>query len=173
MKKNVVHLRRMLKEFGCELAVLRKKRGLTQGALAERTGLSVNTIGNVERGVLDPTVTVVALMQVHLGGLGLELRGDRFIPLASPVPAGPLPFPNLARPPADIAVTVGNAVRERRQKRGLTLEALSADSLVHLNTLWNVERGLVAPSISTLFRIYRSLGVERIVGTPTGIEFLP
>jgi transcriptional regulator with XRE-family HTH domain len=173
MKTNVKNLKEMLRAFGREMAAQRRRCGLTQGALAERTGLSVNTIGNVERGALDPTVTVVALMQVHLGCPGLELRGGKFIPLASPLPAGPIPFPNLARPPADIAVTVGNTIRDRRQKRGLTMEDLTADSGVHLNTLWNVEHGLVAPTISTLYRIYRSLGVRRVVGTPSGIELLP
>ena len=173
MKTSVKDLKRMLKVFGREMASQRRRRGLTQAALAETTGLSVNTVGNVERGILDPTVTVVALMQVHLGCLGLELRRNNFIPIASPLPAGPLTFPNLAKPPATIVITIGREIRSRRKKRSLTMEALSADSGVHVNTLWNIERGLVAPSISTLFRVYRSLDVRRIVGTPSGIELLP
>jgi transcriptional regulator with XRE-family HTH domain len=173
MKANVKNLNSMLRVFGSEMAVQRKRRGMTQLGLAKATGLSVNTISNIERGILDPTVVVVALMQIHLGNLGIELVGDHYIPIAAPQPMGPLPFPNLVKPPAAIVMMIAEVIRNRRQKQNMTLEALAEVSGVHTNTLWNLEHGLVAPSISTLFRVYRSLGVHRILGTATGIELLP
>jgi transcriptional regulator with XRE-family HTH domain len=173
MKAHPVYLDEMLRVLGLGMASLRKRRGLTQVSLAELTGLSVNTISNIERGTLDPTVVVVALMQVHLGALGLELAGENYTLVESPRSDGPLPFPNLAKPPAAIVMMIGERIKNRRQRMKMTLEALSADSGIHINTLWNLEHGLVAPSISTLFRVYRSLGVRSVIGTPDGIELLP
>jgi transcriptional regulator with XRE-family HTH domain len=173
MKAHAAYLDEMLRVLGLGMSSLRKRRGLTQVALAELTGLSVNTISNIERGALDPTVVVVALIQVHLGALGLELIGKNYTLIESSRPDGSLPFPNLAKPPATIVMTIGERIKNRRQKMKMTLEALSADSGVHINTLWNLEHGLVAPSISTLFRVYRSLGVRRVIGTPDGIDLLP
>ena len=169
MKTPVDGLAGMMRAFGREMAALRKSRRLSQEALAEATGLSLNTISNVERGVLDPTVTVVALMQVKLGSIGLELAKDHFSPLPDPLPDRPLPFPDLAIQPAAIVMTIGSVVRERRVGMGLTKEQLARMADIHVNTLQNLESGLVAPTISTLFKIYRELGVKRVLGTPSGI----
>jgi transcriptional regulator with XRE-family HTH domain len=169
MKYPLEGLDGMLRAFGREMAALRKRRGLSQAALAEATGLSLNTIGNVERGALDPTVSVVALMQVQLGSTGVELHQDRFVPMASPLPADARPFPNMEQPPATIVLTIGSVVRRRRLDVGMTIEELSGAAGVHANTIQNLEHGLVAPTISTLYRIYRALGVQRVVGTPSGL----
>lgn len=42
------------RRFGHRLACLRKSRGLTQDQLAERCGVSVDTISNIERGIHGP-----------------------------------------------------------------------------------------------------------------------
>jgi transcriptional regulator with XRE-family HTH domain len=39
-----------LEAFGEKVAMLRQKRGLTQDQLADKTGLSVDTIGAIEQG---------------------------------------------------------------------------------------------------------------------------
>ncbi len=41
-------------QFGLKLKVLRKQAGLTQDQLAESTGLTVESISNIERGVFGP-----------------------------------------------------------------------------------------------------------------------
>jgi transcriptional regulator with XRE-family HTH domain len=169
MKRALEGLDGMMRAFGRELADLRRFRGLSQEALAEATGLSVNTVGNLERGSLDPTVVVVALVQIQLGSVGLELAEDHFRPIAPPPSQGPLPFPNLVLPAPAIVLTIGKAVRTRREALGLTRDALATASGVHVNTLSNLEQGLVAPTTSTLFRVYLALGVKRVVGTPDGI----
>jgi transcriptional regulator with XRE-family HTH domain len=168
MKRAMRGLDRMMSAFGREMAAVRRARGLSQAALAEATGLSPNTIGNLERGALDPTVVVVALVQVHLGVVGQELTG-RLRPILSAFPPAALPFPNLVQRPPAIVLTIAAAIRSRRRARGLTLQELAAASGLHVNTLWNLERGLVAPTLSTMFRVYRALGVKRVVGTPDGI----
>lgn len=40
--------------FGRRLADLRRQRGLTQAALAERAGIATNTVGSYERGAKTP-----------------------------------------------------------------------------------------------------------------------
>ncbi len=44
------------RRLGARIALLRHKAGLTQEALAERTGYSVDFIGLVERGINAPTL---------------------------------------------------------------------------------------------------------------------
>lgn len=41
--------------FGIRLKVLRKQAGLTQEQLAERIGVSIESISNIERGLHGPT----------------------------------------------------------------------------------------------------------------------
>ena len=44
------------RRFAALLATMRKARGLSQAALAERSGLSVDTIGRLERGTFSPSL---------------------------------------------------------------------------------------------------------------------
>jgi transcriptional regulator with XRE-family HTH domain len=46
----------LAQQFGNRVRALRKKRGLTQEQLAEATGLSVNFISFVERGIKSPSL---------------------------------------------------------------------------------------------------------------------
>ncbi|MCE1229648.1 MAG: transcriptional regulator [Firmicutes bacterium] len=165
-------MQKMLRAFGQRLAVLRKDQGMTQPDLAFATGLSLNTISNVERGLHDPSVLTASLIQVHLGSPGLELSDDGFLPVASTLPPGKLPFPNLVEPLPVMILNIGAVIQKRRQSMGLTQESLSRISGVHLNTLWNLERGLVVPSISTMFRLLRSLNVRQVRGTLDGIVLI-
>ena len=49
-------LRRSLSKFGHDLAVARRKRHLTVGMMAERTGLAKSTYARIEKG--DPAVAM-------------------------------------------------------------------------------------------------------------------
>ncbi len=59
------------KKLGQRIAVLRKKQGLTQEALAEVIGCSVEFISLVERGVNAPSV---AGLQGFADALNVEVR---------------------------------------------------------------------------------------------------
>ena len=55
MKKNAD-----LVKFGANVRRLRAKKGLSQKSLAERSGLSANYIGTLERGVQNPSLMSLA-----------------------------------------------------------------------------------------------------------------
>ena len=74
-------LRRSLSKFGHDLAVARRKRRLTVGMMAERTGLAKSTYARLEKG--DPAVGMGAYaMALFVLGFGQALgnltdaRGD-------------------------------------------------------------------------------------------------
>ena len=61
--------------FGDLLRRYRVARGLTQEALAERAGLSVRTVSDLERGVnLTPRADTLPLLAAALEGQAAELR---------------------------------------------------------------------------------------------------
>ncbi|MFW6260677.1 MAG: helix-turn-helix transcriptional regulator [Spirochaetota bacterium] len=57
----------VLERFGRSIAERRREAGLTQERLAERTGLHPHTIGEIERGLEDPTVSTVLALYETLG----------------------------------------------------------------------------------------------------------
>jgi transcriptional regulator with XRE-family HTH domain len=59
------------KHFGPRLKEIRLARGLRQLDLAERTGLTANTIGRFERNELDPVWSKVVMLAEALG-VGVE-----------------------------------------------------------------------------------------------------
>ena len=67
-------VRRSLSKFGHDLAVARRKRQLTMGMVAERTGLAKSTYARIEQG--DPAVAMGAYaMALFVMGFG-EAFGD-------------------------------------------------------------------------------------------------
>ena len=67
-------VRRSLSKFGHDLAVARRKRQLTMGMMAERTGLAKSTYARIEQG--DPAVALGAYaMVLFVLGFG-EVFGD-------------------------------------------------------------------------------------------------
>jgi transcriptional regulator with XRE-family HTH domain len=66
-------VRRSLSKFGHDLAVARRKRQLTMGMVAERTGLAKSTYARIEQG--DPAVAVGAYaMALFVLGFGDPFR---------------------------------------------------------------------------------------------------
>ena len=66
-------LRRSLAKFGHDLAVARRKRQLTMGMMAERTGLAKSTYARIEQG--DPAVAMGAYaMALFVLGFGEGFR---------------------------------------------------------------------------------------------------
>jgi transcriptional regulator with XRE-family HTH domain len=57
---------------------------------------------------------------------------------------------------------LGKAIRELREKRGLTQEAVAHDAGVTTATLGVIERGLSNPTWATLRRIASALGASMV-----------
>ena len=55
---------------------------------------------------------------------------------------------------------IGAAIRQLREKRGMTQEALAADANTTLSTLSVIERGLANPTWATVGDIAAALGVS-------------
>jgi len=65
-------VRRSLSKFGRDLAIARRKRHLTMGMMAERTGVAKSTYARIEKG--DPTVAMGAYaMALFILGFGEAL----------------------------------------------------------------------------------------------------
>jgi transcriptional regulator with XRE-family HTH domain len=163
-------LKAMLRSSGSAIASIRKAEGYSQAQLAELTGVHPNTVANIERGLVDPSVMCLNYIYIQLRCLGIDVRDGGFSPIA-PLPDDPsLPFPNLANiSPGDMISVMGNRVVERRKAMGLSLKDLAGEAGVHPNTLWNFENGLVIPSASTIYSVYKALGVEQVLGCGDGI----
>ena len=59
-----------------------------------------------------------------------------------------------------ISDQLGNRVRQFRQHKGLTQEALALSSGINVSFLGDVERGTKKPSIETLEKLLNALGVS-------------
>lgn len=62
--------------FAARLTALRESRGLTQEALAERTGLSAHYIGNLEQRVRTPSLNTLFILCRALGATPDDLLRD-------------------------------------------------------------------------------------------------
>ena len=57
-------------------------------------------------------------------------------------------------------VVLGAAIRRQRLKRGVTQETLGARADLHRTYIADIERGARNPSLETIVRIARALGVR-------------
>jgi len=62
-------------ERGHQVAAARKRAGLSQQALADRTGLAKSTIARIESGVHQPSITVALAISRELGATAEQLFG--------------------------------------------------------------------------------------------------
>lgn len=60
-------------------------------------------------------------------------------------------------------IEVGGLIRRLRSRHGITQEALASLTGIHRTYLSRVERGRVAPSISTLMQIASAVGVDKVL----------
>src|ERR1700733_10298745 len=62
--------------------------------------------------------------------------------------------------PMDPAEGVGRRLKELRRSRGLTLAQLAEQTKLSIGSLSQVERGLVSPTIRTVYAVSTALGVS-------------
>ena len=79
--------------------------------------------------------------------------------LSPPLPAIPRQATAPGDGDGDVAPAVGTNLRRLRSKRGLSLERLARKSSVSRAMLSQIELGQSAPTITTLWKIARALGV--------------
>ena len=60
----------------------------------------------------------------------------------------------------DLAKLLGNKVKEARKQRGLTQEGLAELIDKTVETISNIERGVKAPSLDTIYDISKALKVK-------------
>ena len=58
-----------------------------------------------------------------------------------------------------VAKAVGNRIRDLRQKKGISQEALADEAEMHRTYMWGIERGRRNPSLGHLTRIADALEV--------------
>lgn len=160
----------MLCDAGALTADLRRKQGLSQWDLADLAGVHVNTVSNLELGLTDPSTTLYSLVLVALKCPGITICEYGFPPL-DPLSDFPgLSDIMLSKP--RIVSEIGTRVRDRRADLGLTLRETARAAGIHHNTLWNLENGLVVPSISTMYRLFRAIGFDRVESRSGGIDMI-
>lgn len=134
---------------------------MSQEDLAELCGTHRNSIGRIERGDCDASVTVLSYLYFALGCEGVCLDAHSVVPYA-PQSDGAQPRA-LDNPsgmhPATMVRILSSTVRARRLAMGMSLQSAANDSLIHINSLWSFERGLVRPSITTYVSLLRALEV--------------
>jgi transcriptional regulator with XRE-family HTH domain len=162
----------MLHEAGSTIVTLRKTQGFSQSDLADKACVHVNTVSNLELGLSDPSTTVYSLILIALRCPGIEIRESGFAPI-SPLAGASVPsLPAFMLQKPRIVYEIGERVRRRRLDLGLTLRDTAGEAGIHYNTLWNLENGLVAPAISTMYRLYRTIGIDRVESFSGGIHLI-
>lgn len=63
----------MIENFGANIARLRKKENMTQKALADKLGVSMQTISNIERGEGYPTFEKLEKLSKILNASSIQL----------------------------------------------------------------------------------------------------
>lgn len=158
-----------IREIGATIADNRKRLKLSQAELSERTRIHVNTVSNLERGVGDPSVSVISLILTQLGCPGIGIDDIGLHPWKSISDADPTAIGGLLPPPLIVSV-IGSALRALREERRLSLAALAEAARIHPNTIWNIESGLVDASAFSIHRLYLALGVSNIAAKGSSLD---
>ncbi|MBU0957084.1 MAG: helix-turn-helix domain-containing protein [Spirochaetes bacterium] len=155
-----------LRNTGKEFRRVRLLRGLSRDELADLAGVHINTIGAVERGDYDLNSSTRCWILAALGteSLIMEPNLDRLE--IAPVAADWQRADVQQLPESEIVRLTGATLRACRETHGLTLDDLAELSLIHRNSIWNIEQGLVSATSTCLHRLYRCLGVFRVRPRP-------
>jgi transcriptional regulator with XRE-family HTH domain len=164
-----------LQRFGATLRAYRQQRGLTQRALAARTGIRNRYISDIERGLHNISV-----------GMLLRLAQALDIPAAwllvgldthTTLPPSLVCDPSSSRSGQDAAVTqdataalqrgaaapllhgLGTTLRQYRQHQGLTQKALAARTGLNPTYIGQIEQGHRNLSVLSLVRLAEALGL--------------
>jgi len=128
----------LLNVRGAQIRSLREERGYTLQDLARRANLSLSYLSEIERGSKRPSLKTIDKLAAALNVAKNHLvEGDL----------------------AELSLSLGDKIRLMRTEKGLSLQDLARRAAISLSYLSEIERGSVAPALSTLKRIAEGLGV--------------
>lgn len=120
--------------LGERLRLLRQDRGLTLAEAAEEAGISPSYLSEIERGAVYPSTQTLKRLADSLG-----------VPVSALVGEGGL---------------LGAKLREAREQQGLTQAELAREAGVSPGLIGQIEHGRVQPSLETVEKIAKVLGVS-------------
>ncbi len=137
----------------------RKDLCLSVETLATHVGVHRNTLFRVLNGQVDPRALEMNRVYLFLGASGVQLEKGvfRFLFFPNDPLRGMGAFTD-----AFMLREMGRVIRQRRINLDISQETLAEWAELHRNTIGKIERGEADLSLSSLFRIYRSLGVDQV-----------
>ncbi|MGE5553441.1 MAG: helix-turn-helix domain-containing protein [Betaproteobacteria bacterium] len=131
-------------DFASAIRQEREERGWTLQQLAERAGVSVSYLSEIEQGKKRPSLKVARRLSQALG-----------LP-PTVIFTGPPPEESGGAP---AQLSLGNRLRLAREARELTLDAVAQKVGISASYLSQIERDLAAPAVSTLQALAEALQV--------------
>lgn len=162
---------KFLRSLGEQLFEVRRYFGISREDLSFFSGVHPNTLGHLERGDRDAALDSNTRAFMALGVNNIHLvRGDLTLTFNRDHLLGLREYPDISFQ----VYIIGQLIRNQRVSLGLTLEELSRMTSLHINTLWNIEQGLVAPRGGHLYAIYEALEIHTLAlkGNTLHIQFL-
>ncbi len=159
-------------ELGEELRRIRRIQSISISQLAESTGLHWNTISDAERGRKDLSLVSMARIMAALGSDKFDVSEATFKFEINEMNEYPALFDVLSIPANQIVYMTSKAVRSQRSKLGFTIECIAELTGIHKNSIWNIEKALVNPSIFNLFKIHKNLQVKTLKGCSSGLYII-
>ena len=159
-------------DLGKEIKRVRREHRITIEKLAETANLHQNTISSLERGRADIRLISNARIMAVLGCESFEIGETAFKYNSIEIEEYPDFKKILNLSGSTIVYMTGQMIKNERKKQEITLEELSDLTGIHRNTIWNIEKGLINPSLYNLFKIHLNLRIKRMKGSTTGLYIL-
>jgi len=157
-------------DLGKEISRIRKTQGISIEKLSEITKLHSNTISCVERGLNDIKLVTNARIMAALGCSSFCIEETTFGYIINDN-IQYTEYNNILKLSGNIIVSMtGNTIREERIKKKLKINELSILTGLHSNTIWNIENGLVEPTLFNLFKIHKALKLVKLSTSINGLH---
>jgi len=121
-------------DLGGKLRLIRKNKGLTLSEIAEETGISSSYLSEIERGNVKPSISTIKKIAKVLGVPVETIMGE--------------------------TLGLGGKLRKLREEQGITQAELAKNAGVSAGLIGQIEHGKVQPSLQTIEKIARELGVS-------------
>lgn len=162
-----------LVEQGKEVQSKRLARDLSILELSRMIGVHRNTITAIEQGKHDYSSLISTNLFSALGARAVYItRNAELLELAADSATFEQTRDIIKMRPANQIMIIGKQIRQYRHSQNLTLAEAAAHCGLHPNSLWNLEHGLVVPSMFTLHRLYYCMGVQKLTACYDSLQLL-